>query len=218
MNELMEKIVDAPAAARGAMLGAVAAMIFGAYYFMFYQPVSEELVLSKDAAQKMQTEVSEKTRIAASLPKFEEEVRILDVELKKALAELPDNKEIAQLLAKVADKAKDAGLDVQLFKPRTEQRKDFYAEVPVEIEVGGGYHQVATFFDEVSHLERIVNIDQFSMTEPKPGELGLNMKTSLVATSFRFLDENERPKEDADGKTKHRRKKAPANNKADADE
>jgi type IV pilus assembly protein PilO len=129
--------------------------------------------------------------------------------LKKALAELPDNKEIPQLLEKVADKAKDAGLDVRLFVPKAEQRKDFYAEVPVQIEVGGGYHQVATFFDEVSHLERIVNINEFSMSDPERTDSGLVLKTSLVATSFRFLDESERPKEDT-ATGKHRRKKPSA--------
>ncbi|MFN8390493.1 MAG: type 4a pilus biogenesis protein PilO [Bdellovibrionota bacterium] len=209
MNELLEKIIELPMAARGAILGVFAAVIIGLYYIMFFGPVSEQLATMDADTKRIKDEVALKTRIVSQLPKFLAEVERLDVELKKALAELPDNKEIAQLLEKVADKAKESGLDVHLFRPKAEQRRDFYAEVPVEIEVGGGYHQVATFFDEVSHLERIVNIDQFSMVEPKRGETGLNLKTSLVATSFRFLDESERPKEDAAG-AKHRRKKPAA--------
>ena len=69
---------------------------------------------------------------------------------------------------------------------------------------------MAAFFDEVGHLERIVNIDDFSMTDPKKGDAGRYMKTSLVATSFRFLDESERPKEDK-GKSSKRRKRQKAN-------
>ena len=53
---------------------------------------------------------------------------------------------------------------------------------------------MASFFDEVAHLERIVNVDQFSMKDPKSADEGLLLNTSALATSFRFLDESERPK------------------------
>jgi len=206
VNETIEKIIDASIAVRLAILGGVVALLVGFYWFFFFQSSQEELAKLDEDAQRLETEVSEKQRIVANLPKFEAEVERLDGELKKALAELPDEKEIPQLLEKIADKAKDSGLDVRLFRPKGEQRKDFYAEVPVEIEVAGGFHQVATFFDEVSRLERIVNIDSFSMTDPKMSENGRILKTSLVATSFRFLDEKERPKEEESGAKKRRRK------------
>ena len=209
MNEKIDQLIDAPIAVRAMVVGGVAALLVGIYWLMFFSATQEELSALEADTKRIQTEVSEKQRIAANLPKFEKEVERLDVELKKALTELPDQKEIPQLLEKIADKAKDSGLDVQLFRPKTEQRKDFYAEVPVEIEVAGGFHQVATFFDEVSRLERIVNIDSVSMTDPKMTDSGRILKTALVATSFRFLDEKERPKEE-EGEAKKRRKK-PAN-------
>lgn len=208
MNETVEKVIELPIAARLGMLAAFLGLLIGAYWYLFYQTVFEELSKVDEETKNVQTEVSEKKRIAENLPKFEAEVERLNVELRKALSELPDEKEIPQLLERIADKAKGSGLDVKLFRPKVEQRKDFYAEVPVEIEVAGGYHQVATFFDEVSRLERIVNIDQFSMTEPKMGEQGRNMKTALVANSFRFLDEAERPKKDEAAGGKRRRNKA----------
>jgi len=208
VNETLEKIVELPIVARVAMLLALLGLLVAAYWFMFYQSVYESLSKVEEETKAVQTEVSEKQRVAANLPKFEAEVERLNVELKKALSELPDEKEIPELLERIADKAKGSGLDVQLFRPKVEQRKDFYAEVPVEIEVQGGYHQVATFFDEVSRLERIVNIDQFSISEPKNGEQGRNMKIALVANSFRFLEEAERPKQDEATTGKRRRSKS----------
>ncbi len=208
MNETLEKIIELPIAVRGLIVAAFAALLIGAYWFLILSPVQEELAKVEEDSNRIELEVAEKQRIVANLPKFEAEVERLDVELKKALSELPDEKEIPQLLEKIADKAKESGLDVRLFRPKTEQRKDFYAEVPVEIEVGGGFHQVATFFDEVSRLERIVNIDSFSLTDPKRAESGRMLKTSLVATSFRFLDEKERPKADEGAGGKRRRKRA----------
>ncbi len=207
MNEFIDKIIDAPIAVRGAILGGLVLLLVGAYWLFFFSASQEELAALEADTQRLETEVAEKQRIVANLPKFEAEVERLDGELRKALAELPDQKEIEKLLEKIADKAKDSGLDVRLFRPKSEQRKDFYAEVPVEIEVAGGYHQVATFFDEVSRLERIVNIDSFSMTDPKMTEDGRILKSSLVATSFRFLDEKERPKEEEGAQGKRRRAK-----------
>ena len=63
--------------------------------------------------------------------------------------------------------AKDSGLDVKLFKTSLEQKRDFYAEVPVQISLGGTYHQLASFFDAVGHLTRIVNISNVSIGSPR---------------------------------------------------
>ena len=128
------------------------------------------------------------------LDSFLQEVSHLEGELQKALQELPDSREIPQLLERISDKARDSGLDVRLFRPQIEQLRDFYAEVPVDIEVSGTYHQVASFFDEVGHMERIVNLGTLSMSEPKKTNVGQILKTTVVATSFRFVDESEMQK------------------------
>ena len=78
--------------------------------------------------------------------------------------------------------------------------------MPVEIEVLGTYHQLATFFDEVAHLSRVVNVDDFSMDKPEVTSDGMMLKTQVIMTSFRFLDESERPSLEKDGKKKRRRR------------
>ena len=211
MNENLEKLIELPNAAKGGILAAVGLAVFGVYYFSMYSSVLAEIETLRTDTKKLEVDVEAKQRIAANLPKFEAEVERLDVELEKALAELPDKKQIPALLEKVADKAKESGLDIKLFKPRTEQKKDFYAEVPVEIEVSGDYHQIASFFDQVGHLERIVNVDHVSLTAPKNITEEAILKAALVATSFRFLDESERPKEDTK-KSKKRRKASKTEN------
>ena len=131
---------------------------------------------------------------------------MLNFELDKALKELPDKKEIDQLLLKVSDRAKDSGLDIKLFKPRPEEKRDFYAAVPVDIEASGSYHQVATFFDEVGHLDRIVNLDNLAISDPIVDKKNVTLKTTVTATAFRFLDESERPQVEEQKEKKRRRK------------
>lgn len=211
MNPQIEKVFELSLAKKISIMVGSIALIGGGYWMMFYSSTINDIATVTTEVDKMKSEIAEKQVIAANLPQFESEVERLDDELSKALSELPDKKEVDELLDKISDKARDAGLDVRLFKPQAEQKKDFYAEVPVEIEVGGTYHQVATFFDEVGHLERIVNIDQFSLEKPEETEGRIQVNASVVATSFRFLDESERPKlesTDGDGsKAKKRRKK-----------
>ncbi len=206
MNERLEAIFELPSHYRLGILGATVAAILGGYYFLFYADLGLALEEHSEAISALELEIAQKSGIAANLPKFEREVEKLDVELKKALRELPDKKEIDLLLSRISDRARDAGLDIKLFEPQPEQLKDFYAEVPVAIEVTGNYHQVATFFDEVGRLKRIVNMDQFAISNPVLDEETMRLKTSATATSFRFLDESERPNLQDKKKKKRRRK------------
>jgi type IV pilus assembly protein PilO len=210
VNTQMEKIFELSLPKKLGILFACTGLIGGGYWFMFYSSTINEMAAVTADVDKMKSEIAEKQVIAANLPQFEGEVERLDDELVKALAELPDKKEVDEILDKISDKARDAGLDVRLFKPQAEQKKDFYAEVPVEIEIGGTYHQIATFFDEVGQMERIVNIDQFSLVQPQETDGKIQINASVVATSFRFLDESERPKQNKEGeagKSKKKKKK-----------
>ena len=109
---------------------------------------------------------------------------------------LPEKQEIPTLLASISRSGQDAGLEFILFKPEKENHKDFYAEIPVAIQVTGSYHNVALFFDKVARLSRIVNIDNINLTAKKEmaaGE-GLTLGTSCTAVTYRFIEPQEKDK------------------------
>jgi type IV pilus assembly protein PilO len=205
MNDHINTFLDLPWYYRFASFAFTIVLVVGTYYFFFLSPMQEQVSELSERSINVQKEIQTLRIKANRLPEFQAEVERLDIELGKALRELPDKKEIDTLLARISDKARDAGLDVIHFKPEGEQKKDFYAEVPVSLEVRGGFHQVASFFDEVSHMERIVNMSQFKIqTDGKDSSEIL--RTNVIATSFRFLDESERPQEDAKKSKKRRRR------------
>ena len=127
--------------------------------------------------------------MAANLSQFEKEIEGLEAELKIALRQLPDSKELPGLLTDVSTLGKKAGLEFKAFRPRTEVNRGFYAEVPIEIEFTGGYHQVAMFFDRVSKLDRIVNIGDLKVDVAREGLNDTMLKVSGRATTFRFVEE-----------------------------
>lgn len=205
MQEIIEQIMDRPLWQRVA--GWIGSLLFFTYIFWayFYSDLSEDLGKLLEKTETLETQISHERRLARNLPKVKAQVKELDIQLKKAMMELPDKKEIPDLLASISDLAMDSGLEVQLFKPRAENFREFYAEVPVHISVGGTYHQVATFFDEVGHLSRIVNISGIGIKEPHVGDSDVQVKTECVATTFRYLDDKERAQRA--GKSKGKRKR-----------
>ena len=73
------------------------------------------------------------------------------------------------LLTDVTASARTPGLEFKAFRPQHEMPRDFYAEVPIEIEFSGGFHDIATFFDQISKLPRIVNVSELEH-EDRRGE------------------------------------------------
>jgi type IV pilus assembly protein PilO len=108
-----------------------------------------------------------------------------EVQFKRAMTALPEKEEIPSLLTSISRSGQDVGLEFLLFEPKLEVRKDFYAEIPVSIEVNGGYHDLAIFFDKVARLNRIVNIKNISMERKKDNQ---ELSTKCTAVTYKFVE------------------------------
>lgn len=170
------------------------------YYFLGFQPGLQELRSLEADFVRTDKELRENRAIAENLPQVKEEVRRLDEKLAAALEKLPNTEEIPQLLQTVSDLGKESGLEFLLFKPGAPQPKEFYAEVPLELEMTGHYHDLATFFDKVSRLPRIVTIPQVGLGGGKPGPGGLDLNAKCRAVTFKFLEPGEKPAAPKDAK------------------
>ena len=192
MNQILEQLAERPTSHKVGIW--IATLLFMTFIFWqyLYKAKSEEAVKLLEKSENLEQEVINKRRVARNLKKFEREVEELNVKLKFALQELPDKQEIPDLLSSISSLARDAGLEVSLFKPSGERKRDFYAEVPVSVIVTGTFHQVATFFDEVGHLPRIVNINNISILKPEISDEKVTITSDCQAVTFRYLDEAER--------------------------
>lgn len=142
-----------------------------------------ELKIEIEEAQQGLCKVKNK---ANNLARFKSELLATRAEFQKALAFLPDQKEIPGLLTSISNLGNQSGLEFVLFKPKDEVQKDFYAEIPVEIIVVGPYHNVVLFFDKVSRLPRIVSISGVNIIDPKMLHGSMVVRTSCTATTYRF--------------------------------
>jgi len=194
LNQLLENILERPREQRIAILGVTIILLVALYYSFIYSPRSDEVAKLFDSVEIARNEKIVKQQKATNLPRLQQDLKLLDLQLQKALAQLPNQKQIAALLTNISAKAQEAGLTVLLFKPRAEIFQEFYAEVPVDITVKGSFRNVVGFFDDVGRLDRLINIDNIGFKNPTIAGDNVILETTSVATAFRFLDDAERKK------------------------
>lgn len=194
MNQLLDNILERPMNQKIGILVATIILITALFYSFLYSPRADELANLSGSVEIARNEKMVKTQKSANLPRLRKDLMQLDAALKLAVAQLPNKKEIADLLSGISAKAQQAGLDVLLFRPKAENFQEFYAEVPVDITVKGNFRDTVNFFDEVGHLNRLVNIGSIGFKNPTVTGDNVVLETTSVATAFRFLDEAERKK------------------------
>jgi type IV pilus assembly protein PilO len=209
MNDLLERFFELESRQRLMVGTAVLVLIFGAYWYFVYSGRRAETLSVMAKISDLKQQRDSKQKLVANMGKLQETVRELGAQLKQAEARLPDSKEIPDLLSSISSAGRDSGLDVLTFRQRNEQLKDFYAEVPVDVTVRGNYHEVATFFDRVGKLDRIVNVGDIVMQGPRREGEEMIVETLCSATTFRFLDEEERAQiqKEKEAKAKEGKKK-----------
>lgn len=186
----LDQIAKLPQAARMGIMVGIAAMIAAGYFFGFYQAQSTQLKQLRARELELQRKLSEVRSIAANIAAFEAEITDLEVQLSTALRQLPNEKQLEIVLADISNLGKTAGVEIRSFKREPEQIHDFYAEVPISIELEGTYHEIAHFFDLVSKLQRIVNMGAIEMKIASETEEQTTLSVKGTATTFRFVGQS----------------------------
>jgi type IV pilus assembly protein PilO len=175
-------------------------LIIGGFLYVLYWPKYDEITKLEKRLEKIESQLKTAKRNAAALKKFQAKMKEAEAQFKTAMRALPEKEEIPSLLTSVSKSGQDAGLEFLLFEPKPEVRKEFYAEIPVAINVTGGYHDLAVFFDKVARLSRIVNIRDIAMGRAKDGA---SLNTSCTAVTYKFVE----PPPQATSKSKKKKKK-----------
>ena len=197
-----------PAAARAVvMLFIMGGVIFLGYWFH----TKDQLVELESVEQRendLRVIFEKKAQQAANLEAYEQQLEEMRESFGAMLRQLPDKTEVADLLVDVSQTGLAAGLEFELFNPRDEIPKDFYAELPITIRVIGNYHEFGEFVSGVAALPRIVTVSVISISpKTKDGDL---LAMNLTAKTYRYLEDDERASGDETpgkkGKGKGKRK------------
>ena len=193
-----------------ALIAFLGVLVIGYLYYMFFlQSAIEQRVTLGDKLAALSKEVEEKERTVSQLDKYVREIQALKEAFNLALLKLPNEREIAGILASVVSSGKSAGVDFLLFEPAPppkkappakdakpdakeaakKQEEKFYEEIPIRVQVSGTFHNTVSFFDQIARLPRIVNVQDISMGEAKDEKgRGRVIKTSCIVKTYMFVD------------------------------
>jgi type IV pilus assembly protein PilO len=140
-----------------------AALIFALAFLFYFKPQNDKLNALTKERVKVEQEVQNLKQKKRELDKIEADIASMTAKLKTLEVNIPQRKEIADILRQIQALAYDARLDVLRFAPGTEINKDFYAEWPIPIQVSGNYHNLGIFFDKLSKFARVFTIENFTI-------------------------------------------------------
>jgi type IV pilus assembly protein PilO len=147
----------------------------------------DELEASKLQESKHKEDWLSKKKQAVNLDEYRRQLAEIDRSFGALLKQLPNKAEMGDMLVDINKAAQARGLAVELFKPGGEAPREFYAEVPIVLNLTGGYHDIGAFTGDLAKLPRIVTLNDISLSPNPNGTLSLK----TTAKTFRYLDEEE---------------------------
>lgn len=184
----------------------IVAVIIWALTLPAYNDVSRLKAELKDLTDKL----NENRAIAADIPKYQRDKSEMEKRLENAIAQLPNEKEIPDLIDSISASGEKAGLKILLFKPAKEVPKGFYAEIPVTMSVEGRFEGLNDFSVRVGNLPRIVNIGGLDIVSEGHKNRIPVLKANFVTTTFRFIPVSDVPEAKPGAGAKPEAKPAPA--------
>lgn len=206
------------------MLGVVVVLVVVSAALVWYFVLSDngnlpELRKAEEEQKTLWATFDEKQRKAANLEAYRQQIAEIERTFGAMLRQLPGKTEVPSLLVDISQTGLAAGLQERLFQPGNETQKDFYAELPIKIQLTGGYHEFGLFVSGIAALPRIVTLHDIEIVRanarggstargrapPPTDQLTLN----LTAKTYRYLDEQDGAgaAEDAKGKKKGKAKR-----------
>jgi type IV pilus assembly protein PilO len=185
VDSFFAKIEELSKVQRILIFSGVFIAIIAIFVFLLYKPKLANISNLKSQLKKLEQKLVVAKKNAANLNTFQKKMQEAEVQFKTAMRALPEKEEIPSLLTSISRSGQDVGLEFLLFQPKSEVRKEFYAEIPVAMQVVGGYHDLAIFFDKVARLSRIVNIKNIEMGRAKDS---VDLNTSCTAVTYKFVE------------------------------
>jgi type IV pilus assembly protein PilO len=147
------------------VVGLVCAAIVSA--ICYYAIISNKVPVfeaAKKAEGELRLTFETKYKSAVNLSAYTEQLARIEDDFSSMLKSLPTSNETPGLLDDVTYGGTDAGLSFKLLNWQQEIPKEFYTELPIQIEVSGTYHAFGQFASNVANLPRIVTLHDFEIS------------------------------------------------------
>jgi len=177
-----------PLAGQLGVSAVIAALLCGGFYYFWYSEALETQKRQEARLAELQKQIRALEATANKLPEFQREVQALEARLETLKRILPPEKEMPDLMRRVQYLAAQSSLSIRKFNPATPAQKDFYQEVPVNLDLEGTYHNLGAFLDRVSRMSRLVNVGNVKIKAQSKPTINSTVAASAVATTYVYQD------------------------------
>jgi type IV pilus assembly protein PilO len=170
------------------------------YYFILIPQLETKRQLEQEYSN-IKRELDNMIAIKNNMTKFRQEYAQLQELLQQMLKQLPETKDIPNLLRNISTVGTETRLKITYFEPKPVQNKEYYAELPFSIRYIGPFHHIGYFFDGIRRLERIINVTSFSIISNSKNETGkLNLTGECTAKTYVYLKQQPKVEKKAEKK------------------
>ncbi len=192
---LLEKIQALTPKQRYISFACIVAVLLGLFVWQVFLPKNKVIRAMAEEVSVLNTDINIRRTKARRLEALRAEYVVLKRQLVELEKQLPPETEVDVLLKQVSDLGESNGLLVKLWRPegRKVNASGIYNEIPMRMEVDGGYHALGVFFERISELPRIVNISGIKIGSAKKDKDNnrFSVETSFLATTFSVIQKTE---------------------------
>lgn len=163
-------------------------LVLGGGYYLHLTDKQTNLERAQAEEKTLREDFKTKSFKAANLDAYRAQMAEMETTFEALLRQLPSDTEVPGLIEDITRTALDNELTIESIDLKDEVRTEFYIELPIEIVVEGNYHKIGSFVSGVANLSRIVTLHDFKID---PQQSPLNLKMSILAKTYRYLDEDE---------------------------
>jgi len=189
VEQLIERVNKLATPVKAGIIFGIIVLLTGGNYFFFIADLTTSIEGIKASQASQDGVLAQKQEIADNLNERRKEMDALEQRFQVALTQLPERKDIEELLAQLNDIGKKSGLEINKVVPGGESSRGFIASIPIGMSVRGNYHEIALFLQEVASLPRIVHVSEIRLTGQTTarGEK-VWLASDFLATTYRFSD------------------------------
>lgn len=176
-----------PAAVKTIVGALLLVLVLAGGYFFYIQDLQAQLDQARNEETALKEQFSNKAFQAANLPAYKAQMVEMENTFGALLRQLPGDTEVPGLLEDITRTGLGSGLEFEEIKLLPETAQQFYIELPIQITVTGGYHDLATFVSGVASLPRIVTLHDFEI-KPVDAKSPGKLRMSILAKTYRYND------------------------------
>lgn len=185
---MLDQFLKMPVAKKSLVLGLLMVMVALFFWQLYYSPLLDELEAKKQSYNKMQGQLAEVQKRKKTYDEDVQRMEDLKIASVKQRQMLPVESEMASFLNNLNSVSELTGLEILSVTPMAEAPEKYYATIPVKLDLKGSFLQLSKFFYQIGKLDRIINIGNINLADPKVNENGAEMRASVMAVTFRSLD------------------------------